>query len=385
MASLQARHSRGCAIEKPWTTFETAVDGCTCTGGPTYYVVVRDGRRKREERVGKNRQTAERALRKIGTQLDEGSYTPQRRIRFDAWADQWHAGLEVGTNTKHSYLSTVGYAKAAFADKDVRRLDPGDVARMNERMRVAGLSDSTRAKHLRVLHACLEAAVARGYAGTNAVSGLQKSERPRSTKKEAAYFENDELPRLFEQLADTGVYRVLCLLALKTGMRLGELTALRWGDVDTLGAVIHVRRSWTNGNLGSTKGREKREVDITSDVVELLGGWWGALGNPGDEKLVLPGATRTGYLNDQVVRKNVLYPAMAAAGIDRVGPTGEKRTFHSFRHSFAKVALEGGRPIAWLSRHLGHSSVAITDGVYGHSERASKKREVEAMVGAFGV
>jgi integrase len=76
---------------------------------------------------------------------------------------------------------------------------------------------------------------------------------------------------------------------------------------------------------------------------------------------------------------------MKAAGIDRVGPTGEKRTFHSFRHSFAKVALEGGRPIAWLSRHLGHSSVSITDGVYGHAERASKKREVEAMAGVFGV
>ncbi len=56
-----------------------------------------------------------------------------------------------------------------------------------------------------------------------------------------------------------------------------------------------------------------------------------------------------------------------------------------FRHSFAKVALEGGRPIAWLSRHLGHSSVSITDGVYGHFERSAKKREVEAMAGVFGV
>jgi hypothetical protein len=103
MASLQARHSRGCAIKKSWTTFDDAVVGCTCTGGPTYYVVIRDGRRKREDRVGKNRQTAARALRKIGTQVDEGSYTPQKRIRFDAWADQWRDGLEVGVNTKYSY------------------------------------------------------------------------------------------------------------------------------------------------------------------------------------------------------------------------------------------------------------------------------------------
>lgn len=61
-----------------------------------------------------------------------------------------------------------------------------------------------------------------------------------------------------------------------------------------------------------------------------------------------------------------LYPAMERAGVPRLGPTGEKRTFHSFRHTFAKRALEEGRQITWLSRHLGHSSLKVTDEVYGH-------------------
>lgn len=76
---------------------------------------------------------------------------------------------------------------------------------------------------------------------------------------------------------------------------------------------------------------------------------------------------------------------MTAAGIPRIGPTGVERTFHSFRHTFAKVALENGRPLAWVSRHLGHSSVAITDGTYGHFERAAQKRQIEALAGAFNV
>jgi integrase len=80
-----------------------------------------------------------------------------------------------------------------------------------------------------------------------------------------------------------------------------------------------------------------------------------------------------------------LYPAMERAGIPRVRPTGEKRTFHSFRHSFAKRALESGRPITWLSRHLGHSSLAITSETYGHCEAAERKREAELMEGVFGV
>jgi integrase len=49
------------------------------------------------------------------------------------------------------------------------------------------------------------------------------------------------------------------------------------------------------------------------------------------------------------------------------------------------VALENGRPLAWVSRHLGHSSVAITDRVYGHYARAAQKREIEALEGAFSV
>ena len=53
MASLQARHTRACATGKPWTTFESATEGCSCQ--PSYYVVVRDGGKLHRERVGRNR------------------------------------------------------------------------------------------------------------------------------------------------------------------------------------------------------------------------------------------------------------------------------------------------------------------------------------------
>ena len=168
-------------------------------------------------------------------------------------------------------------------------------------------------------------------------------------------------------------------------MRLGELSALTWGDCDLVGGVVHVRRTYTDGTLGLPKSRERRSVDLTADIVEMLGSWWGELGRPGDDTLVFPGETKNGYLNGQVVRKRVLYPALRAAGIPRVGPTGEERTFHSFRHTFAKVALQNGRPLAWLSRHLGHSSVAVTDSVYGHHERAAQKQQMKALTGAFNV
>src|SRR5262249_43602201 len=111
-----------------------------------------------------------------------------------------------------------------------------DVARFNTELRDRGCSASTRAKHLRVLGACLQTAISYRYADRNPVRDLPSAQRPRPERKEAAYFENAELPRLFGVLR-AEPYRLLCLLALKTGMRQGELIALRWRDVDFDDAV----------------------------------------------------------------------------------------------------------------------------------------------------
>jgi integrase len=283
-----------------------------------------------------------------------------------------------------SYRSTVAYATELFGERVVRRLRPEDVAGFNVFLRERGVSPSTRAKHVRVLGACLAAAVAHGYAARNPVRQLPKAERPRAERKEAAYFENEELPRLFAEVSP-GLFTTLFQLALKTGMRQGELLALTWADVDLGEGIVRVRRTITDGHVSLPRNHERRDVDLTADVVSLLGTWWGELGRPADDRLVLPADTRSGYLAPTTILRRELYPAMARAGIARVGPTAEKRTFHSFRHTFAKRALESGRQIIWLSRHLGHSSLSVTTDIYGHWERAERKREAALMDGVFGV
>jgi integrase len=383
VASIQARHTRACALARPWTPFEEASRGCSCTGGPTYYVVVREGRRLHRERVGKNRKVAERALRKIGAAVDEGSYRPQKSIRFAQWAEQWLAALERKPTTIAGYRSTVNYATAAFGERVVRRISVDDVAALNARLREAGLSASSRGKHLRVLGACMNAAIAHGYAAANPVKALPASQRPRPAKREAAYFLNAELPAIFAALSP-GVYRAICETALKTGARQGELVAATWGDLDLAEAVLRIRRTRTDGHLHEPKSHERRDVDLTPDLVELLGRWWGELGQPAEQTVIFPGATKSGHLDASTLRKE-LYRAMRAAGVDRRGPTGENRTFHSLRHTYAKRSLEVGAQITWLSRHLGHSSVQVTTGVYGHWERGERRRQAQQLAGAFGV
>ena len=168
-------------------------------------------------------------------------------------------------------------------------------------------------------------------------------------------------------------------------MRQGELLALRWCDVDLEQAVVRVRRSRTGGGVGTPKNRERRDVDLITDVVELLARRGRERRSAGDESLVFPHPQGTAFLDPSVVLRRFLYPAMACAGIPRVGPTLEKRTFHSFRHTFAKRALESGAQITWLSRHLGHSTLKVTTDIYGHWERAERKLQAAKMEGVFPV
>jgi integrase len=402
MASLQARHARTCATGKAWTPFEVPrgagkITDCDCSA--TYYVVIRDGAKVIREKVGKNRKDAERALRKIGVDVDEGSYEPLLSIRFDAWGEGWLKSLERKETTRKGYKSTVDHARRIFGDKLVRRITPGDVAALNVYLRdEKSLSDSSRAKHLRVLHACLGSAVKHNYAKRNPVERLPDAERPRPVKTEAPYFEDDELVRLFERVPEfvaidvPNVYRFLFMAALKTGMRQGELLELRWGDVDLADAVIHVRRSITDGHVSTPKNRRKRDVHVTSDVVEMLGRWWGLTGKPGDETLVFAGTTGK-HLWPMTILRRELYPALAMTELSdgtKVEPIARasaegSRTFHSFRHTFAKRALESGCQITWLSRHLGHSSLAVTSEVYGHWGDKAKREQVAQLEGVFGV
>jgi integrase len=384
MVSLQARHSRRCGLGAAWTRFGEAVTGCTCPDGPAFYVVVREGSHAHKEAVGRDPEQAALALQRVAAAIEEGEFRPRPDIGFAEWGKRWLASLERKPSTIGSYNSTIVHASDAFGGRRVRQLGPEDIDRFSRLLRERGCSSSTRAKHLRVLGACLQAAIYYRYAESNPVRELPPAQRPRPERKEAAYFENDELPRLFIHLRGEP-YRTLCLVALKTGMRQGELLALQWNDVDLDDAVVRVRRSVTGGAIGTPKNRERRDVDLISDVVNLLTRIDRDRPNANDASLVFQVGGDSRFLSPTILLRRHLYPAMAAAGISRLGPTQENRTFHSFRHTFAKRALENGAQVTWLSRHLGHSSLKVTTDIYGHWERAERKLQAAKMEGAFPV
>jgi len=153
------------------------------------------------------------------------------------------------------------------------------------------------------------------------------------------------------------------LCAFRTGMRLGELLALQWGDLDWHGRYVQVRRSLVRGKLTTPKNHQQRRVDLSPHLRGVLRLWrrrqsvaWVKLGQPRPEWVF---STAVGTPIDDCNARRSFRKMLDAAGLHRRGP-------HQIRHTFASLLLQAGEPITYVSQQLGHRDSAITLRVYAH-------------------
>ena len=156
----------------------------------------------------------------------------------------------------------------------------------------------------------------------------------------------------------------LFLCALRTGMRLGELLALQWGDVDFQGRFIEVRRNLVGGRLTTPKSGRTRRVDMSAQLgntlktllvtrkAETLRNGWGRV----PDRVFCN--ENGGPLDGDNLRHRVFYKLLTSAGLRRV-------RFHDLRHTFASLLLQQGESPAYVKDQLGHSSI---HGVPPHSD-----------------
>ena len=173
-------------------------------------------------------------------------------------AGQWLSSLERKPSTVGSYRSTIAHAKETFGSQRVRRIGPEDIARFNGMLREQGCSASTRAKHLRVSRRMPASGCVLPLCRLEPGSGAAARATASAGAEGGRLLRKRGTPRLFAHL--TKSLSDLCLVALKTGMRQGELLALRWDDVDLEQAVVRVRRSYTGG----ASARRRTASDETS-------------------------------------------------------------------------------------------------------------------------
>jgi integrase len=198
--------------------------------------------------------------------------------------------------------------------------------------------------------------------------------------------DSEEIATLLEAARGTRV-EVPIRIALATGLRQGELLALRWDDVDLDGGTVLVERSaaYIPGEgvkFGRTKTRNaRRTIELSAATVAMLrrhridqrqrrlslGPTWQENG------LVFPSTVGTPWTPRNLYRdyKKVVV-ASGIADPDTVD-------FHALRHTAATQWIRAGADIHVVSRRLGHASAAFTISVYGHLLRGMQRTAAEAL------
>ncbi|NPV60149.1 MAG: site-specific integrase [Actinobacteria bacterium] len=219
----------------------------------------------------------------------------------------------------------------------IREVTPLLVLALNDKL-ARDRTPRTVNKTVAPLRATFRQAVAWGILTYNPTADVR---RVPERRREIDCLSEEEVARLLE--ASEGRDRTLIAVALGTGLRQGEILALRWGDIDWFRDVIHVRRTWLNGEYHDPKMHfSRRDVVMSSWLRGELAGHFDSEGRPGPDRLVFPSRTDTPLARANVNRR-ILNPALDRAKLRKV-------SFHSSRHTYASVLLSRGADVLFVSR-----------------------------------
>jgi integrase len=174
-----------------------------------------------------------------------------------------------------------------------------------------------------------------------------------------------------------GKYYPVILCALRTGMRIGEIQALKWDDIDFENRQIEVQRSYRKGQMTDTKNHKRRKVDMSLHLTETLKAHRTAQkrdalknGKP------ISGFVFTGKRDEMLNRSTFRHALNKSTEV-----IGRHIRTHNLRHSYATIRLMKGHNIGDVSYQLGHSSIKITYDVYAHWVPGKFKAEVDELDG----
>jgi integrase len=324
-------------------------------GTKRYRARYRDAGGRQHEKRFKRKVDAQRWLDEQTSAIVTQTWTaPERgRITVEAWAQQWLAaqtGLKPSTLYRYRSLLRAQilprWGRHRLAD-----VTHAEVASWVAQLVAGGLAPATVRQAHRVLALILTLAVRDGRIPRNPATGVPL---PRARRTEPRFLTREEV----ERLADAaGEYADVVRLLAYTGLRFGEMAALRVRRLDFLRKRLTVAESATEvgGTVeyGAPKTHQQRTVPIPGVLLEPLSARCGGK-RPDDLVLTSPEGA---VLRSGNFRRRVFDPAARVAELPGLTP-------HDLRHTAASLAVSDGASVKAVQRLLGHASAAMTLDIY---------------------
>ncbi len=174
--------------------------------------------------------------------------------------------------------------------------------------------------------------------------------------------------------------RAAWALALYAGLRLGEVRALEWSEVDLDAGELHVRRAWCNRTKQMTAPKTpaaERMVPVAGELRQILLEYRLLTGRVGGGLVV---SRRGGGVESADALADRAERAWNASSL-------EPLSMHDARHTYASLMILAGVPITALARFMGHTSITTTVDRYGHlypTERRTAAAALDRLLGLSG-
>jgi len=335
-----------------------------------------------------NKPKAEKLLARLDVQVDDGTFESRTEQKtFAQLATAYLGALTVRALTRCDYEVIINNRLVPyFGPTKLRAVRAQDVeeyrahAQQTASARGGRLSVRTINKDLTQLSAMFNYAEKHRWVAHNPTKHVKKL--PQSKEARRRQLDGNTLTpaevRLLIEAAGSPRDRVLFRMAVETGMRQGELLALRWEDVDWAGSRVYVRRSYRKGIESDPKtAASQRFVGLTPSTVSELRAWKLACPQPpGSLGLVFPNS-RGGYERHYNLLRRNFWPALRRAGLRRI-------RFHDLRHTCGSWLTASGVGIKEVQAHLGHASAQITLDVYSHLLPGTPSAGAAAMATLLG-
>lgn len=281
---------------------------------------------------------------------------------FEEWASYWlsYVQHDVKPSTFSSYYYKMNnYVLPMIKDVPLNELSLEQGKKILQNIN-GKLAKSTIQVIFRILNKCLNYAKKCGKIFSNPFSNLQL---PKAKKTKVSALTRSEQKKLMSTaLAEKNGSGILVLLALHSGMRIGEISALRWSDIDFDSGLIHVNNTYQR--IGISQGKQKTQLVFASSKTEasirVI-----PIGRTLKKLLIDHKKGSTGEFvfstNGQPCEPRLLtyhfHKIRLKADLSQIH-------FHQLRHTFATRCLESKGDISSVSALLGHASTQMTLDTY---------------------